>query len=98
MSPDCRNSGTDHPLEGRYANYFQVGHNAFEFLLDFGQLYTESERGHIHTRIIINPAYMKSLVEALQESIERQARIWEQVTRDREGGDEDREAWLVDSF
>ncbi len=22
--------------EGRYANYFKVGHNAFEFLLDFG--------------------------------------------------------------
>jgi len=25
-------------LEGRYANYFQVGHNAVEFVLDFGQL------------------------------------------------------------
>ena len=78
-------------VEGRYANYFQVGHNAFEFLLDFGQLYAESERARIHTRIIINPAYMKSLVETLRESIERQAQIWEQVARDR-GGDEDREA------
>jgi hypothetical protein len=31
--------------EGRYAKFFQVGHNAFEFLLAFGQL----DRG-IHTR------------------------------------------------
>jgi hypothetical protein len=27
------------PPEGRYANYFQIGHNAFEFIIDFGQGY-----------------------------------------------------------
>jgi hypothetical protein len=30
-------------LEGKYANYFKVGHNAFEFILDFGQLYLETQ-------------------------------------------------------
>jgi len=29
-------------IEGRYANYFKVGHNAFEFVLDFGQYYPET--------------------------------------------------------
>ena len=84
MNPDYGNSNTDHPLEGHYANYFQVGHNAFEFLLDFGQLYAESEQAHIHTRIIVSPAYIRSLLETLREAIEQQARIWEQVARNRE--------------
>ena len=35
--------------EGRYANLFHVGHNAFEFLLEFGQ----QDRG-IHTRIYVS--------------------------------------------
>ena len=33
----------DTKLEGRYSNYFKVGHNAFEFVIDFSQFYTESE-------------------------------------------------------
>jgi len=56
-------------LEGRYANYFKVGHNAFEFLFDFGQLYSETETAQWHTRIITNPSYAKALLETLQESI-----------------------------
>lgn len=57
--------------EGRYANYFKVGHNAVEFLLDFGQFYPESERAQLHTRIITNPIYAKALFETLGESIAR---------------------------
>ena len=56
-------------LEGRYANSFQVGHNAFEFLLDFGQVTPESEQTHFHTRIITSPVYAKALTETLRESI-----------------------------
>ena len=56
-------------LEGRYANSFQVGHNAFEFLLDFGQVAPESEQPHFHTRIITSPVYAKALAATLQESI-----------------------------
>ena len=43
--------------EGRYANYFKIGHNAFEFVLDFGQLYPENGQEQIHTRIITSPIY-----------------------------------------
>ena len=56
-------------LEGRYANSFQVGHNAFEFLLDFGQVAPERGRPHFHTRIITSPVYAKALTEILRESI-----------------------------
>ena len=58
-------------LEGRYANYFKVGHNAFEFVLDFGQYYPEIEEAELYTRIITSPQYAKELLSTLQESIER---------------------------
>ena len=58
-------------LEGRYANYFKVGHNAFEFVIDFGQYYPESDQAELYTRIITSPAYAKSLLKTLRESIER---------------------------
>ncbi len=58
-------------LEGRYANYFTIGHNAFEFLLDFGQFYREDKEAQLHTRIITSPIYAKALFELLRESIDR---------------------------
>lgn len=59
---------------GQYANYFKIGHNAFEFLLDFGQFYLESKAAQIHTRIIINPIYIKPLLETIRESVEQYER------------------------
>jgi Protein of unknown function (DUF3467) len=56
-------------IEGRYANHFSVGHNAFEFVLDFGQFYPDGGRARVHTRIIISPSYVKAFVETLRESI-----------------------------
>lgn len=56
-------------LQGRYANYFKVGHNAFEFVLEFGQSYDEDENRPIHTRIVTGPVYAKRLLTTLQEAI-----------------------------
>jgi Protein of unknown function (DUF3467) len=50
--------------EGRYANFFQVGHNAFEFLIEFGQ----QDRG-IHTRIYMSPQYARVLSDLLVETL-----------------------------
>ncbi|MBW2163249.1 MAG: DUF3467 domain-containing protein [Deltaproteobacteria bacterium] len=58
-------------LEGRYANYFKVGHNAFELVIDAGQLYNDAETAQAHTRIISSPIYAKALLETLRESIKR---------------------------
>ena len=60
-------------LEGRYANYFKIGHNAFEFVLDFGQFYfgkDATKEAELCTRIITSPAYAKNLLETLRESID----------------------------
>jgi len=57
--------------EGRYANSFQVGHNSFEFLLDFGQFDAERQAVQFHTRIITIPVYAKVLFELFRESVDR---------------------------
>ena len=58
-------------IEGRYANLFNIGHNAFEFVLEFGQLYSETSQKQIHTRVITGPAYAKALLRILKDSIDQ---------------------------
>jgi len=57
-----------------YVNYFEVGHNPFEFLVDLGQYHpgsTESEgRIAIHTRIAVAPPYAKMLSDLLARAVE----------------------------
>jgi len=56
-------------LEGRYVNYFEIGHNAFEFILDFGQYYSEDPEASLHTRIVTSPVYAKALAGVLQQAL-----------------------------
>ena len=58
-------------LEGRYANYFKVGCNAFEFVIDFGQYHSENDQAELFSRIITSPIYAKNLFEILQSSLEQ---------------------------
>jgi hypothetical protein len=58
-------------LEAKYANYFQVGQNAIEFILEFGQLYSNEETPLFHTRVITSPVYAKQLLRVLEEAIRR---------------------------
>jgi len=51
--------------EARYANFFQIGHNAAEFLLEFGQ------RKAIHTRIYLSPHHAQILSDLLLETLEQ---------------------------
>jgi len=72
----------DNKLEGQYANYFKVGHNAYEFVIDFGQYYPENEEAELYTRIITSPAYAKSLLKTLRESIERYEKSFKAIAED----------------
>ncbi len=62
--------------EGRYANYFQIGHNAFEFVIEFGQLYPQHASPQLHTRIVTGPAYAKMLSHLLQDAIAQYERAF----------------------
>lgn len=80
-------SGGAHDLEGRYANYFKVGYNAFEFVLYFGQYYPEDEGAQLHTRIVTGPSYAKALLEFLQDCIDKYELEFGAITGN--GGDGD---------
>jgi hypothetical protein len=56
---------------GQYANSFKVGHNAFEFVIEFGQRHAGAGREHTHTRIITGPEYAKALAALLTRSLGR---------------------------
>ena len=58
-------------LEARYANYFEVGHNAFEFIFDFGQYHPENEGARMHSRIVTGPVYAKLLADLLRDAVQR---------------------------
>lgn len=73
-----RSEGDD-PVVARYANYFQVGQNAAEFILDCGQVYSEAEEGQVHTRIVTGPPYAKALLRLLQESIDHHEQIYGEI-------------------
>ena len=63
-------------LEGRYANYLQVGHNAFEVVFDFGQQYPDAPSPTLHTRIVTNPAYLKEFLVVLADALEAYQRTF----------------------
>jgi hypothetical protein len=67
-------STADKAAPALYVNYFEVGHNPFEFLMDLGQYHpgsTETEgRAAIHTRIAIAPPYAKMLSELLSRAVQ----------------------------
>jgi hypothetical protein len=58
-------------LEARYTNYFEVGHNAFEFIFDFGQYHPEDAAARMHSRIVTGPVYAKLLATLLQDAVQR---------------------------
>lgn len=57
-----------------YVNYFEVGHNPFEFLMDLGQFHPGSNEGDgrfaIHTRIAIAPPFAKMLSDLLARAVD----------------------------
>ena len=76
--------------EGRYANAIQVGHNAFEFVLDFSQQYASAPEAAAHTRIITSPHYARGFLETLQAAIdayEKEFGVIEVRSSGAEGGD-----------
>ena len=53
-----------------YANYFEVGHTAFEFVIEFGDAYATKPRT-CHTRIVTSPVYALELLDVLGRAVRR---------------------------
>lgn len=52
-----------------YANYFEVGHNAFEFLIDFGQVDPQSGDIHLNSRIAVGPTHAKMFLNLMIKAV-----------------------------
>lgn len=61
--PVCRES------EARYANFFEVGHNAYEFLIEFGQYQPKAENVQVQSRIVTGPVFAKLLLSILTKAV-----------------------------
>lgn len=70
-------------VEARYTNYFQVGHNSAEVILDCGCFYVEEAGPIIHTRIATTPVYAKALLDTLQDAIRTYERDFGEIRVDR---------------
>ena len=66
-------------IEGRYSNFFMIGHNAFEFVLEFGQRYAEAEEARLHTRVVTSPSYAKELLRTMMDSIKRYESVFGEI-------------------
>ena len=84
MGPKKRVFCESQKLEGRYANYFKIGYNAFEFVIDFGQSYSEDDQTELCTRIVTGPAYAKNLLSTLQRAIDRYEQNYGVIKSDNE--------------
>ena len=57
-------------LRETYANFFKVGYNSAEFLLDFGRRFEgEEAAGRIYQRVVTTPAHAKVLSRLLRKSV-----------------------------
>jgi hypothetical protein len=68
---------TQTDFDGKYANCFRVGYNAFEILIDFAQCDPDTTIATLHTRIITSPAYGKVLWTVLTDSLTNHARLYD---------------------
>ena len=66
-APSRKSARVTRPL---YANYFEVGHTAFEFVIEFGDGYAAKPRA-CHTRIVTNPVYALELLDVLERAVRR---------------------------
>ena len=71
MDPSSNFSGKHSKLEGKYAIHFAVGYNAYEFIFDFGQSFSENEEAELTVRVVTSPFYAKEFLKTLQKSIEQ---------------------------
>ena len=76
MPPDDETCVSSGAVEVKYANCFNVGHNAFEFIVEFAQSYSDGFCAKVHTRIVTNPAYAKELLEILDRAVNEYERAF----------------------
>ncbi|MGE0853688.1 MAG: DUF3467 domain-containing protein [Hyphomicrobiaceae bacterium] len=68
---DHRKPREEAPPLATYANFCEVGHNAYEFLIDFGQFQPETSAVLVHSRIVSGPVQAKLFARLLIDAVSR---------------------------
>jgi hypothetical protein len=55
--------------EGHYANYAEIGHNAYEFVFDFGQVWIDFDPATVYVRVVTSPETALHLYGALDNAL-----------------------------
>jgi hypothetical protein len=66
--------------EGRYSNYAEIGHNATEFVFDFGQVWLDGTAAGVYVRVITNPDTAAQLYELLDASLSQYRSQYGEIT------------------
>ena len=80
MTHDDKSESAVRQVKGQYANYYKVGHNAFGFVIDFGQMYEDNDKPQFHTRIVTSPVSAKELLQLLSDSIDDYERHYRKIS------------------
>ncbi len=55
--------------EARYSNYAEIGHNATEFVFDFGQGWVDEEPVRVYLRVVTTPDMAQELYKKLYDAL-----------------------------
>ena len=61
----------DKESEGIYSNMVLITHSPAEFILDFARVLPGVPKTKVFARIVMTPAHVKGLLEALKENVTR---------------------------
>jgi len=79
MHRERKSDQMSNPPEARYVNYFKIGYNAFELIIDCGQCYALNEEPRLYTRIVTSPAYGKVLLKTLRDSLQEYEKAYGRI-------------------
>jgi hypothetical protein len=69
--------------EARYSNYAEIGHNASEFVFDFGQVWFDGVPAGVYVRVVTSPDTAQRLYETLNEALSQYRVAFGEIRRDR---------------
>lgn len=67
--------------EARYSNYAEIGHNASEFVFDFGQVWFDGVPAGVYVRVVTSPDTAQRLYELLNEALSQYRVVFGEIRR-----------------
>lgn len=68
--------------EARYSNYAEIGHNASEFIFDFGQVWFDGIPAGVYVRVVTSPDTAQRLYDLLNEALSEYGDAFGEIRRD----------------